>query len=180
MNRGLQRACPSRRQRPTSCYRACSPSTPYLAAQGKRAEAVAELALIEERYPAYALLDAARFRISLVDRARHGDFAGAARIADRSADLPLSVRDELLADLVRVVDGGRDGAAIEVDRLRKELRADSVSRAWIEKVAPAVLGAFEQVGSEVGPEDLARDEEAEREREAEEEAAMVARGRGWV
>jgi hypothetical protein len=151
-----------------------------LAAQGKRAEATAELALIEERYPAYALLDAARFRISLVDRARHGDFAGAAQIADRSADLPLSVRDELLADLVRVVDGAREGSAAEVDRLRKELRTDLVSRAWIEKVAPAALSAFERVGIEVGAEDLASEAEAEREREAEAEAAAVERGRGWV
>ena len=151
-----------------------------LAAQGKRAEAAAELALIEERYPAYALLDATRFRISLVDKARHGDFAGAARIADRSAELPLSVRDELLADLVRVVDGAREGSAGEVDRLRKELRTDLVSRTWIEKVAPAALNAFERVGIEVGAEDLASEAEAEREREAEAEAAAIERGRGWV
>lgn len=152
------------------------------AAQGKRAEAAAELALIEERYPAYALLDTVRFRIALVDRARHGEFAAAARIAERSADLPLTVRDELLADLVRVVAGADEAASAggEVDRLRKELRGDSVSRAWIEKVAPAALSAFEQARSKVGDHDAAQDEEAERERLAEEEAAEVARARGWV
>ncbi len=145
------------------------------AAQGRRAEAAAELALIEERYPAYALLDTARFRISLIDRARNGDFAGAARIAEKSADLPLTVRDELLADLVRVIAGTEPGGGGEADRLQRELRGDAVSRAWIEKVAPAALAAFEQVGSEVGAKESAEDDEAERERLAEEEAEPLAK-----
>ncbi|MFS8071181.1 MAG: hypothetical protein ACMG6S_32840, partial [Byssovorax sp.] len=141
-----------------------------LAAQGESAEAAAELGLLEERYPTYALLDAARFRITLVDRARRGDFAGAARIAERSADLPLSVRDELLADLVRVIADPEAGSGGEMERLRKELRTDAVSRAWIEKVAPSVTSAFEHAGSNTRPLEAPSDEEAEREQLAEEEA----------
>jgi hypothetical protein len=141
-----------------------------LAAQGASAEAAAELALIEERYPSYALLDTIRLRITLIDRARQGDFAGAARIADRSADLPLTLRDELLADLVRVVANPEAGAGVEVDRLRKELRADAVSRAWIEKVAPRVLTAFEQADRDTRAKEEPSDEEALREHLAEEEA----------
>ncbi len=141
-----------------------------LAAQGESAEAAAELGLIEERYPTYAFLDTARFRVTLVDRARRGDFAGAARIAERSADLPLSVRDELLADLVRVIADPEAGNGGEMERLRKELRTDAVSRAWIEKVAPSVTGAFEHAGSNTRPLEAPSDAEAEREQLAEEEA----------
>lgn len=145
-----------------------------LAAQGESAQAEAELALIEERYPTFALLDAARFRVTLVDRARQRDFAGAARIAARSADLPLRVREELLADLVRVIADPEAGGSGEMDRLRKELRTDAVSRAWIEKVAPAVIGAFEHAGSDARTLEASRDEEAEREHLAEEEAHAAA------
>jgi hypothetical protein len=145
-----------------------------LAARGESGEAAAELALIEERHPSFAYLDAARFRITLVDAARRGDFTSAAQIAAKSADLPLTVRDELLADIVRVLaDADSRG---EVERLRKELRTDAVSRAWIEKVAPSVLSAFEHTGSDAraveAPSDS--DEEAEREALAEEEARREA------
>jgi hypothetical protein len=141
-----------------------------LAAQGESAMAEAELALLEERYPTFALLDAARFRIELVARARQRDFAGAARIAARSADLPLRVRDELLADLVRVIAAPEAGGSGERERIRKELRTDAVSRAWIEKVAPSAIGAFEQAGNDAGAASAPSDEEAEREQLAEEEA----------
>ena len=142
-----------------------------LAAQGVGDEAAAELALIEERHPTFAHLDAARFRITLVDAARRGDFSGAAQIAEKSADLPLPVRVELLADLVRVIADPEAGSRSEMDRLRKELRTDAVSRAWLEKVAPSVPIAFEHAGSDARPIEAPSDtdEEAEREALAEEE-----------
>ncbi len=142
-----------------------------LAAQGEGDEAAAELALIEERHPTFAHLDAARFRITLIDAARRSDFSGAAQIAEKSADLPLPVRVELLADLVRVIADPEAGSRGEMERLRKELRTDAVSRAWLEKVAPGVPVAFEHAGSDAGPIEAPHDtdEEAEREALAEEE-----------
>ena len=46
-----------------------------LAAQGESPGAAAELGLIEERYPTFAFLATARFRITLVDRARREQMA---------------------------------------------------------------------------------------------------------
>jgi hypothetical protein len=152
-----------------------------LAAQGESAEAGAELALIEQRYPAYALLDTVRFRITLLDRARRGDFAGAAQIAEKSADLALTVRDELLADLVRVLADPESRGSVETERLRKELRGDTVSAAWLEKVAPKVAAAFAGGGAAGGAGEASMAAEAEAEREAlalQEEARE--RARGWV
>lgn len=150
-----------------------------LAAQGESAQALAELALLEKRYPAYALLDTVRFRITLIDRACRGDFAGAARIAEKSADLPLTVRDELLADLVRVLADPESNRSAETERLRKELRGDTVSAAWIEKVAPGVAAAFAGGGAAALGEEIAANEEAEREALAVEEEGRE-RARGWV
>ncbi len=149
-----------------------------LAAQGAGDEADAELALIEEHHPTFAHLDAARFRITLIDAARRSDFTSAAQIAEKSADLPLPVRVELLADLVRVIADPEAGSRSEMERLRKELRTDAVSRAWLEKVAPGVPLAFEHAGSDAGPTTTEvphdADEEAEREALAEEEARGAA------
>jgi hypothetical protein len=150
-----------------------------LAARGESAQALAELALLEQRHPAYALLDTARFRVTLLDKARRGDFAGAARIAEKSADLPLTVRDELLADLVRVLADPESNASAETERLRKELRGDTVSAAWIEKVAPRVIAAFAGGGTAALVEEIAAHEEAEREALAAEEEEKE-RARGWV
>jgi hypothetical protein len=150
-----------------------------LAARGESAQAHAELALLEKRYPAYALLDTVRFRVTLLDKARRGDFAGAARIAETSADLPLTVRDELLADLVRVLADPESNASAETERLRKELRGDTVSAAWIEKVAPRVIAAFAGGGAAALVEEIAAHEEAEREAMAAEEEEKE-RARGWV
>jgi hypothetical protein len=150
-----------------------------LAAQGESAQAHAELALLEQRYPAYALLDTVRFRVTLLDKARRGDFAGAARIAEKSADLPLTVRDELLADLVRVLADPESNGSAETERLRRELRSDTVSAAWIEKVAPRVIAAFAGGGAAALIEEIAAHEEAEREAMAAEEEERE-RARGWV
>ncbi len=150
-----------------------------LAAQGESAAARAELALIEQRYPAYALLDTVRFRITLLDSARQGDFTGAAQIAEKSADLALTVRDELLADLVRMLADPESRGSVETERLRKELRGDTVSAAWLEKVAPKVAAAFAGAGAAGGAGEPSVEEEAEREAMAAEEEARE-RARGWV
>jgi hypothetical protein len=152
-----------------------------LAAQGESAAAQAELTLLAQRHPAYALLDTVRFRITLLDRARRGDFAGAARIAEKNADLALTVRDELLADLVRVIADPESRGSAETERLRKELRGDKVSAAWIEKVAPRVAAAFAGGGESTGVDETAAAEaEAEREALAAEEEEEKQRARGWV
>lgn len=150
-----------------------------LAARGESAQAHAELALLEQRYPAYALLDTVRLRVTLLDKARRGDFAGAASVAEKSADLPLTVRDELLADLVRVLADPESNGSAETERLRKELRTDTVSAAWIEKVAPRVIAAFVGGGAGALVEEIAANEEAEREALAAEEEEKE-RARGWV
>ncbi|MEP7121745.1 MAG: hypothetical protein ABJE95_12575 [Byssovorax sp.] len=150
-----------------------------LAAQGESAQATAEIALLEQRHPAYALLDAARFRVALLDKARRGDFVGAARVAEKSADLPLTVRDELLADLVRVLADPESNASAETERLRKELHRDTVSAAWVEKVAPRVAAAFAAGHAMTCMDEMRADEEAERAAEAEAEEERE-RAKGWV
>ena len=73
-----------------------------LAATDRHAKAAAEMAVLVKTFPAYPFLARAELRVGLVSRARRGYLAGAARlVAGDTDDLPLSLRDETLADLVR-------------------------------------------------------------------------------
>lgn len=75
-----------------------------LAALGRAEAAAAELALVEKDHPAYPHLSRDRLRVRLVLLVRRGDFAAAGRLtASRPEELPLSLREELLAHLVRAV-----------------------------------------------------------------------------
>jgi hypothetical protein len=57
-------------------------------------------------------------------------------------ELPLSVREELLADLVRAVAAPDSAGLGEVARLRDELEKTEHARAWVSSICPALLNAF--------------------------------------
>ncbi|XYI02025.1 hypothetical protein ACMHYB_20520 [Sorangium sp. So ce1128] len=116
------------------------------AAMDRSADARAEMALLAERYASYPYLEKARLRVALALRAREGDIAGAARLTERDAEVPLNARDELLADVCRAAASPGTAGAGEVERLREELRVDAASRRWLVAIAPAALAAFEKVG----------------------------------
>jgi tetratricopeptide (TPR) repeat protein len=122
-----------------------------LAASGRSDEADAELALLGPTYPHHAR---AVFRVRLVQLLRRRDLAGAARWVDQgAADLPLSIREELLADIVRALAAPSQAGAGEIERLKDELRRSAERRRWIDTVAPGLVSAFEQSG-EVHEEEL--------------------------
>lgn len=115
-----------------------------LAAAGRTAEALAELAMLVQAHPHYAHLALADLRIRLVAAVKSGDLVEARRVArQRTAELPIPLRDDLLADLVLAV-GERGLPRSEMERLDGELRDDPVSRTWIEAVAPGLRTALEE------------------------------------
>lgn len=117
-----------------------------LAATGQSDEADAELALLSPMYPHHAR---AVFRVRLVQALRKNDVAGAALWVERgAADLPLSIREELLADIVRAIHAPSNAGAGEIERLKDELRRSPERRRWLDIVAPGVVSAFER-GDEV-------------------------------
>jgi hypothetical protein len=136
-----------------------------LAATDRQAEAEAELATLPEAYPYQSR---ARFRVRLASLVRKGDLKAAATLArEAGLDLPLSARDELLADATRAATSPETAGAGEVARIKRELRTDKDVRRWMETVAPAALAALE-AASEDGH--LSSSAEAERDARAEEEA----------
>jgi hypothetical protein len=108
-----------------------------LAATGQRAESDAERARLGTDFPTYPLAALAHLRIGLVAALREGDLEQAARIArTRTPDLPLSLRDDLLADLVMaIVDGA---SPEELERLSGEIANAPDVRVWIDAVAPGL------------------------------------------
>ena len=115
-----------------------------LAACGRSDEADAELASLGPTYPHHAR---AVFRVRLVQMLRSKDIAGAARWVEQgAADLPLSVREELLADVVRAAAAPQKAGAGEIERLKDELRRSPERRRWLDLVAPGVVAAFERSG----------------------------------
>lgn len=76
------------------------------------------------------------FRVRLVQALRRSDTAAAAQLArERTPELPLSGRDETLADLVLALSGGRPIEG-ENERLSAELAEDVELSAWIDFMAP--------------------------------------------
>jgi hypothetical protein len=148
-------------------------------------EAAAELTVLAQRTAPMRERDL--FRVRLVGLARAGNLVEAARwIEQESGDLPLGVRDELLADLVRAAAAPESAGLGEVERLEHELRTEPEIRRWIEWVAPRALQAFRSSdegdpGADVsaalplrvgpvdaeGPRDVASEIETEAEAEAE-------------
>jgi hypothetical protein len=141
-----------------------------LAAMDRYDEAEAELEALPQAYP---YRSRALLRVRLVSLVRRGDLDGAARLAaETDLDLPLTARDELLADGVRVaVHPGALGAG-ELPRIRRELRTVTSLRPWLASVAPKALEAIERAADEVpSPSTDDRDQAAEAEARAEDEAA---------
>ncbi|MEJ7732086.1 MAG: hypothetical protein WKG00_23105 [Polyangiaceae bacterium] len=158
-----------------------------LASVGRGEEAEAEMAIVAETFPVYPHLASSRYAVSLVDAARRGDVAEAARVASTATDgLALSVRGELLGALAMAARYPQRASAAEIGRLREELRLDAESRRWVQAVGPAVLSAFEaahgqddgdgdgedrarpdaQAGGETPPDEGEREARAELEAEA--------------
>jgi hypothetical protein len=113
-----------------------------LAAMGRRAEAEAELASLIARYAGYMHLPVADFCIRLVNAVRSGDLDAARELAQqRTAELPVPLRDDLLADLV-LATGPRGLPKEERERIAAELRDNAEVGAWIEAIAPGLRERF--------------------------------------
>jgi hypothetical protein len=139
-----------------------------LAAVGRPDKALAEMAALAKQFPAFPFMARAELRVGLVLRVRRNDLAEAARFARMATeDLPLSLRDETLVDLVRAAAHPESAGAGEIERLRRELRTDAELAQWLRTVAPSVLHAFDTQPARV--EETSVDEEAEREALAEAE-----------
>ncbi len=140
-----------------------------LAAMDRHAEAEAELASLP---PAYPYKSRALFRVRLLSHVRQGDLKGAADLAARAGlDLPLSARDELLADVVRAATSPETAGAGEIPRIKRELRTAAPLRRWMETFAPTALAALDHTPEDTPLEDLKdRDARAEEEALAEAEA----------
>jgi len=109
-----------------------------LAALGREPEANAELATLAREHPTYGYRAGGELRVRLIAALRRGDLDSARSIArERTAELPISLRDEVLADLVLAV--APSGASREEqERVDAELRDDEMTRTWIDAVAPGL------------------------------------------
>jgi hypothetical protein len=109
-----------------------------LAAVGRTDEALAELDAIAKQHAAWSSRAVAEVRIRLLAAVRRGDLETARAVARGVApELPMSLRDEVLADLVLAT--APDGSSREEqERLDAELRDDASLRTWIDAVAPGM------------------------------------------
>lgn len=142
-----------------------------LAAMDRHDEAEAELA---ELPPVYPYRSRALLRVRLVSLARRGDLEAAAKLAaETNLDLPLTARDELLANVACAVAKPDSLGAGELPRIRRELRMVSSLRPWLSAVAPTALTALEQLAEDAPTtrEETSADDAAELEARAEAEAA---------
>lgn len=142
-----------------------------LAAMDRYDEAEAELASLP---PAYPYRSRALLRVRLVSLVRRGDLDAAAKLAsETNLDLPLTARDELLADGLCAAVKPESVGAGEVPRIRRELRTVAALRPWLATVAPAALEAIERLDDESVParNDVTNDQAAEAEAQSEAEAA---------
>jgi hypothetical protein len=119
-----------------------------LAATDRFEEAHSELSGIYATYPHREL---AVYRVRLVELVRTKRLSDASLWAEEHAlDLPLTLREELLTDLVRAACHPEAVGAAEIARLRAELLRSDGLRRWIETVAPDVLDSFRSGGLEEG------------------------------
>lgn len=113
-----------------------------LSALGRYEESNAELASLGPAYPHYGR---AVFRAGLLAYLKRGELKNAAAWIDQGeADLPLSVREELLADLVRATVEPEQAGAGEIQRLKDELAASPEIKTWIRTLAPKLLDTFDR------------------------------------
>jgi hypothetical protein len=108
-----------------------------LAATDRVAEADAEETILAKVCPTFALSTRTRFRQRLMKAVRAGALDDAADVArTRVPDLPLSLREDMLADVV--VAATATVSFEERERIDAELRDDTELRAWIDAVAPGL------------------------------------------
>jgi hypothetical protein len=107
-----------------------------LAQLGRSELADADLAALAREHHGFAYGTRAVLRVKLVQAVRRGDTTDAVHLARaRTPELPLSRRDEMLADVVLTLSGGRllDG---EIERLQRELAEDAELAARLDFTAP--------------------------------------------
>jgi hypothetical protein len=93
------------------------------------------------------------FRVRLVELVRRGQLDEAAELVENGAlDLPLNVREELLADLVRAIAAPHAAGLGELARLKDELKSSPENKLWIDVVAPGLIDRFEKA-TEAEPEE---------------------------
>lgn len=108
------------------------------AARGSREEADAKAALLARDYPTFAWLSSALLRVRLLNAVRGGDMSAALAAArGRTAEMPIPLNEDMLADLVLAANVGVSDD--EKARLDGELRDDARLRAWIDRIAPGLV-----------------------------------------
>lgn len=121
-----------------------------LAAQGQRDPARAALTVVFERHPSFPYADRAKRRLALFDAAHRGDVETLARLGQASTETGLGAREELLLDLARATLSPGSMRPGERERLAEAVEDDGVDRAWVQRLAPEVLRAFEGASAEPG------------------------------
>jgi hypothetical protein len=108
-----------------------------LAALDRPDEANAEASLLAKECPGYVLAARAQFSRGLMIAVRAGELDEAMVMARaRTRDLPLSIRDDMLADVVLAAT--TTVPREERERIDSELRDDDELRAWMDAVAPGL------------------------------------------
>ncbi len=116
-----------------------------LAALDRPLDAATQLGVLTTSYPGFAWLSRAQLSVRMMLAVRAGEADKAVALArERTPDLPLDLRDEMLADLVVA---RADRAPAELVRLDDELREGPGLRSWIAGVAPRVLAEFEPLAA---------------------------------
>ncbi|MFO0616386.1 MAG: hypothetical protein U0414_27590 [Polyangiaceae bacterium] len=111
-----------------------------LACMGRYSEAEQSLRWLSTNYPHY---ERAIFRVRLVELLQSVGPREAAHFVETQAmDLAISVREELLADMARVVGSMEPPGMGEVARVRDELDKIENGKAWIASVCPGLLNEF--------------------------------------
>jgi hypothetical protein len=138
-------------------------------------EANAELALLAREFPTYPFATRTRHRVRLAQALAAGDRDTALAVArQRAPELPLSLRDEMLGDLVLATSGAPLPEG-ERERLEGELREDPALARWVRAVAPQLSLSAPPAGARVaGDGEHAAPEHSEAAEEAAEDEASAA------
>jgi hypothetical protein len=117
-----------------------------LAALGKGDQATAELASLVHDFPRYAFLSRTHLCVRMHLAVHAGRLDEARSVArERTPDMPLTVRDETLADALVAIE---ERAPEELARLERELREDAQLATWMDRVAPDVVREVRRLAAE--------------------------------
>jgi hypothetical protein len=120
-----------------------------LAALGRGDQALGELASLARDFPRYAFLSRSQLTVRMIVALRSGRLDEARAVArERTLDLPLTVRDETLADALVATE---ERAPEELARLERELREDGPLAAWMDRVAPDLVREVRRLALETRP-----------------------------